>query len=168
MLYIFGGLPSAGKSVLSKFLAKELGGMHVRIDSIEQYLRSYANLDPVGVAGYVSAYAVAKDNLELGHTVIAESVNPIQVTREAWLNVANEAGVAKCEIEVVCSDLEEHKSRYLTRVADIDGLEYGPWEDVLNREYKAWVSKDVRIDTAGRTIEESCEELLENIRAIPV
>jgi predicted kinase len=163
MLYIFGGLPSSGKSILSQHLAKELGAMHIRIDSIEQYLRSYADMEPVGVAGYVSAYAIAKDNLELGHTVIAESVNPIQITRDAWKAVASEAGVPFLEIEVVCSDLEQHKARYLSRVADIEGLVYGPWEDVLNREYENWSSRNLLIDTASKTMAESCEDLMNQI-----
>jgi predicted kinase len=163
MLYIFGGLPSSGKSVLSRHLAKEFGAMHVRIDSIEQSLRSFAGLDPVGVAGYVSAYAVAKDNLELGHIVVAESVNPIQITREAWRTVASEAGVPFLEIEVVCSDLELHKARYLSRVADIEGLVYGPWEDVLSREYEEWITRDLLIDTANKTMTESCEDLMDKI-----
>ncbi len=163
MLYIFGGLPSAGKSVLSKHLAREIGAIHIRIDSIEQYLKAYAGLDPVGVAGYVSAYAVAKDNLEMGHQVVAESVNPIQVTRDAWKLVATEAQVPSLEIEVVCSDLEEHKARYLARIADIDGLEYGPWEDVLNREYEVWTTRDLVIDTADRSIEQSCAELMHRL-----
>lgn len=166
MLYIFGGLPSAGKSVLSKHLANEIGAMYVRIDSIEQSLRSYAGLDPVGVAGYVSAYAVAKDNLLLGHNVVAESVNPIEVTREAWRMVAREAQVPCLEIEVVCSDLDEHKSRYLARVADIDGLVYGPWDDVLNREYEVWTGCDFVIDTAHKSIETSREELINQISVI--
>ena len=160
MLYIFGGLPSSGKSTLSLYLAKQINAIHVRIDSIEQYLRSYAGLDPVGVAGYVSAYAMAKDNLELGHTVVAESVNPIEVTREAWRNVAKEASVPFLEIEVACSDVEQHKARYLARVSDIEGLTYGPWEDVLNREYEVWETRDVLIDTAGKTMSESSEELM--------
>jgi len=166
MLFVFGGLPSSGKSILSKYLAVKLNAMHVRIDSIEQLLRVHAGLNPVGVAGYVSAYAIAKDNLQLGHTVIAESVNPVRITRDAWKAVADEAGVSICEIEVVCSDLAQHKARYISRVPDIDGLEYGPWDDVLNREYENWESKDLQIDTASKSIVESQEELLTKLRGL--
>ncbi|MBL4681674.1 MAG: kinase [Pseudomonadales bacterium] len=163
MLYVFGGLPSSGKSVLSRYLAEQIGAMHIRIDSIEQLLRVHAGINPVGVAGYVSAYAIAKNNLDLGHTVIADSVNPIQVTREAWKAVADEAGTDICEIEVICSDVVEHKARYIERISDIDGLEYGPWEDVLNREYEDWISRDLLIDTASKSIGESQSELLSKV-----
>jgi predicted kinase len=36
MLIIFGGLPATGKTTLSRALARELGAVHVRIDTIEQ------------------------------------------------------------------------------------------------------------------------------------
>ena len=164
MLYVFGGLPASGKSVLSKYLAGAIGAMHIRIDSIEQHLRTHAALNPVGVAGYVAAYAVAADNLKLGHAVVAESVNPITVTREAWRQVAKASGSELCEIEVVCSDLKEHKQRYLARVSDIEGLEFGPWESVLEREYEAWTSRDLVIDTAGKAIGASQTELMNELK----
>lgn len=44
-------------------------------------------------AGYRVAYALADDNLRLGRTVIADSVNPIGLTRDAWLSVADRAQV---------------------------------------------------------------------------
>ena len=102
----------------------------------------------------------------LGHTVVAESVNPIQATREAWQLVATETGVPALEIEVVCSDLEQHKARYLARVADIEGLEYGPWEDVLTREYEDWATRDLQIDTANSTMAQSCAELMQKLQNI--
>ena len=48
----------------------------------------------MGDSGYRAAYAVAEDNLRLGHVVIADSVNPWPVTREAWRAVATCATVA--------------------------------------------------------------------------
>jgi predicted kinase len=43
--------------------------------------------------------------------VIAESVNPLPVTRAAWRETAGRAGVPAVEVEVVCSDLAEHRRR---------------------------------------------------------
>lgn len=56
----------------------------------------------VGAAGYVTAYGVAEDNLTLGHTVIADSVNGLGVTRAAWLAVADRSAAPAVELEVVC------------------------------------------------------------------
>ncbi|MFC9131529.1 hypothetical protein ACFT4A_32485 [Streptomyces sp. NPDC057099] len=36
---------------------------------------------PVGPAGYVVGYTLAEEHLRQGRTVIAESVNPLAVTR---------------------------------------------------------------------------------------
>ena len=44
----------------------------------------------------------AEDNLRLACTVVADSVNPLPITREAWRAVAGRAGVPVLEIEVVC------------------------------------------------------------------
>lgn len=35
VLYVFAGLPATGKTTLSRLLARELGAVHVRVDSIE-------------------------------------------------------------------------------------------------------------------------------------
>ena len=76
MLIILAGLPGTGKTTIARGLARQLGAVHIRIDSIEQAIRGsgvlVASLDD---AGYRAAYAVAADNLRLGHTVIADSVN---------------------------------------------------------------------------------------------
>jgi hypothetical protein len=65
-------------------------------------------------AGYRVAYAVAEDNLRLGQTVIADSVNPVPATRDAWLDAANRAQVRAREVEVTCSDSQEHRTRVET------------------------------------------------------
>lgn len=86
MLYIFGGLPAAGKSTLSLRLSHHLRAVHVRIDTIEQAMRD-AGAALHGPEGYSVAYALAGDNLRLGHTVVADSVNPLKITRDAWRDV---------------------------------------------------------------------------------
>lgn len=39
MLYIFSGLPGTGKSTLAQYLAKTLGAVYLRIDTIEQAMK---------------------------------------------------------------------------------------------------------------------------------
>jgi predicted kinase len=85
VLIVVGGLPATGKSTLSRTLARELGASYVRVDTIEQALVASGLAEhPVGVAGYAVGYAVAEENLRVGRHVVAESVNPLAVTREAW------------------------------------------------------------------------------------
>ncbi|MBS1716309.1 MAG: AAA family ATPase [Armatimonadetes bacterium] len=149
MLIVFGGLPGVGKTTIARQLAQQLGATLIRIDSIEQaIIRSGLITGDIGPAGYCAAYEIAKDNLVLGRTVIADSVNPIAITREAWKAVATEAGVPCIEVEIVCSDASQHKQRVETRKADIEGHKLPDWEAVANREYEPLPTADLRIDTA--------------------
>jgi predicted kinase len=161
MLIIFGGLPASGKTTLSRALAERLAAVHLRVDTIEHALKLAASSDAdVGPAGYMVAYAVAGDNLRLGRTVIAESVNPLPVTREAWRAVAVENGVEVVEIEVVCSDAAEHRRRVETRAIDIEGFTGPSWAEVVGRDYRPWPAADLSIETAGRPVEACLAELL--------
>ena len=65
MLYIFGGLPGAGKSALSRSLARARQAVYLRIDTIEQAMRD-GGCRLQGPEGYMVAYAAAADNLRLG------------------------------------------------------------------------------------------------------
>src|SRR5262249_30222528 len=112
MLIIVGGLPGAGKTTIARELASQICAVHIRIDSIEQAIRNSGVLgEPMNDAGYRVAYAVAEDNLRIGRTVIADSVNPLAVTRDAWLAVARRAQVSALEVEITCSDETEHRLR---------------------------------------------------------
>ncbi len=138
--------------------------MHVRIDTIEQTLKQTGAVPgPMDDHGYRVAYAIAEDNLKLGLTVIADSVNPAAVTRDAWRAVAERAGVAFVEVEVVCSDADEHRRRVETRVADILGLELPTWDDVLARDYETWRQADLVIDTAGTDLNDVVTRLVSQL-----
>ena len=156
MLIIFGGLPGVGKTAIAAELARLTGALHIRIDSIEQAIRASGVVSqPIDDVGYRVAYAVAEDNLRIGRTVIADSVNPLHLTRQAWAAVANRARVKAIEIEVTCSDGNEHRRRVETRTSDIPGLKLPAWGEVIGREYHRWDGEHLVIDTADRTIEQN-------------
>ena len=161
MLIILGGLPGTGKTTIARELARQLGALYLRIDSIEQAIRDFRAVSkPVDDAGYCIAYVVAEDNLRLGRTVVADSVNPVEVTRDAWTAVAKRVPVRAVEIEVICSDLNEHRRRVEARTTEISGLRVPTWEAVISREYHAWNREHFVIDTATRTVEQSVEMIL--------
>jgi predicted kinase len=146
-LVVIGGMPAVGKTTIARALAQRIGATHLRIDSIEAALvgggMGMAEMDD---RGYRVGYALAGDQLDLGGRVVADSVNPIDVTRAAWRDVARSRGLPVVEVEVCCPDLVEHERRVRERLGDIPGLDVPAWEDVARREYHAW-SPDVRIDT---------------------
>ena len=158
MLYIFGGLPATGKSELSKYLASSIGAVYIRIDSIEQELRNtgFKNLYD---EGYKIAFSVALDNLRNGLPVVADSTNPVMESRQAWISIAKQAEAPYKEIEIICSNTSEHQSRVENRKTDIPKLLLPNWESVISREYQLWRSADIVLDTAGKTPEQSKQEL---------
>jgi predicted kinase len=163
ILFIFSGLPASGKSTLSKLIAKKYGSAYVRIDTIEQGLRDLGNFNVQG-EGYVLSYRVAADNLKIGDNVVADSCNPILLTRKEWEEVATINGSIFINIEVICSDENEHKKRIETRTNEIEGLKLPTWEEIRNREFHPWVGDRITIDTASKSIETSLMELDDKIQ----
>ncbi len=158
ILFIFSGLPATGKSSLSKLTAKEYKAVYLRIDTIEQALRDLCNFNVQG-EGYRLAYQVARDNLNLGHNVVADSCNPIILTRREWENVALQINCQYINIEIVCSDMKEHRNRCQNRVIDVERLRLPTWDEILNREFDPWEGKRITIDTTSQSIEQSFDQL---------
>lgn len=117
----------------------------------------------VGELGYVSGYTLARENLLAGRTVVADSVNPVQAARDAWRAVGDDCKVAVIEIEVICSNPEEHHMRVEQRTTDIPGLVLPTWEAVRAREYHPWTRDRIVIDTSGRSPQESARDLAERV-----
>ena len=157
LVVVVGGLPGTGKTTVARELATQLSAIHLRVDTVEQVLRrTPAGPVDLGDVGYRVLYALALDNLRLGSWVIADVVNPVPLTRDAWRSVAEAAHAGFVEIELVCSDPVEHRRRVEERVVD-SGLVPPTWQEVLDREYLPW-QPTVRIDTAGVPVADSVRE----------
>jgi len=159
VLYIFSGLPGVGKSTLAKKLSVKTDSFFLRVDTIEQGLRGLCDYEVVG-EGYELAYSIAKDNLSLGSSVVADSVNPVMLSRKAWNKTAVDSGAHYINIEIKCSNISEHKQRLESRDNGIKNLKNPTWEQVVNRDYHEWNQPRILIDTSGKTVDESFADLL--------
>jgi predicted kinase len=161
-LYIFAGLPGSGKTSLAMRLAQRLGAAYLRIDTLEQALRDLCSLD-VQSEGYAMAFRLAADNLRVGTSVVADSCNPIELTRDAWESVARETGAHFINIEVICSDRTEHRRRVETRTSTISGLTPPTWREVQSREYHGWCKGRIVVDTSRVSETAALDDLLSKL-----
>ncbi|WP_339451844.1 AAA family ATPase [Pseudomonas sp. JAI120] len=156
MLIVFSGLPGTGKTTIARELARQTGAVYLRIDVIEQAIRDAGVLTgDVGASGYGVANALALSNLQLGHRVVADCVNPVQESRAAWTAMAAKAEVALINIQVVCTDSQEHQRRVESRTGDIPGLTPPTWQSVSAHEYERWDPPVLTLDTASVTATEA-------------
>ncbi|MGF6859206.1 AAA family ATPase [Paraburkholderia sp. CI3] len=164
MLIAFGGLPGTGKTTVAQALARKVAAVYLRIDTLEHaFMNSAGGWFDIGPAGYLAAYAVAADNLRLGSTVIADSVNALDVTRRAWRDVALQTDVAMFEIELICSDAATHRQRVEGRHGDIPDHVLPTWKSVLERQYDPWESAHLIVDTAKLSVVQAVETITQHL-----
>ena len=157
-----------GKSTICQAVARRTGAVHLRIDTVEQaVVDSGLAQHPVGSVGYCVGYALARDHLQQGLTVIVDCVNPVGMTRDAWRQVAADCHVQALEVEMLCSDVAEHRRRAESRPEDIAGLVWPTWQEISAREYEPWSRDRLVIDTAALSVEEAVERLAQAIRSLP-
>jgi hypothetical protein len=84
--------------------------------------------------------------------VVADSVNPLRLTRDAWRDVARKAGAASVDVVVICSDPAEHRGRIEARQTGIRRLS---WQDIVDGAFDPTNHEAIVIDTAGQSVEQS-------------
>ena len=74
--------------------------------------------------------------------------------------MASRAGVRAVDVEIVCSDVHEHRRRVESRVADIEGRSVPKWSEVVERDYRQWGDERLVVDTARLDPRESLRLIL--------
>jgi len=161
VLYIFSGLSGSGKTTIAKNISKIIKAVYIRIDTIEQGIRDLCNFNVQG-EGYRLAYRIINDNLIIGNNVVVDSCNPTKLTRNEYENIAIDNHCRYVNIEIICSDKDEHKKRIETRGNDIKNLRLPAWEEIIKRDYDLWDKKHIIIGTAHKDIE-TCADVLRNL-----
>ncbi|TCQ82089.1 putative kinase [Ochrobactrum sp. BH3] len=164
MFIVFAGLPGVGKSTIAHKLASILPAFYLRIDTIEKAIVASDMLSQPGAAGYLTAYRLAADNLAIGHTVIADSVNPLKITRDTYRSVAISAKVPLTEVEVICSDVVEHRRRVESRREKSQDPSQPTWTAVQSREYAPWDRPRLVIDTASVSTNDAVGLIVDQLR----
>ena len=144
----FSGRPGAGKTTIARDLAARLGAVYLRIDSIEDGLRSSAlNLTDLMDGGYAVGRELASDALAMGQIVVVDAVNPDAECRQGWDAVASDANVSIGWVFLTCSDEAEHHRRIDLRRQN--GQRRGAnWEEVRSRLIEPPRENWLTVDTA--------------------
>jgi predicted kinase len=165
VLIVFGGLPGTGKSTIAQALSTQLRAVHLVMDRIEAPLKAKLGRD-IGPLGYNVAYQVATSNLDLGHVVIADCVNPIAMTRNAWMSVAMGCQATLVQVNVQCSDVQEHRRRVEKRLMEQPMQGLPDWTSVQARQMDEWPEADLTLDTGILSPGESVASILAALRRL--
>jgi predicted kinase len=150
VLAVFAGLPGVGKSTLAARVAATLPATVLAVDTVDFTLQRYRVTEPrPGFAAYGVVAALAEVQLQIGHNVIIDAVNPVRSARQLWVDLADRLEVPLRVVEVVCGDDAEHRRRVEARFAarDHDGIP--DWVRVLERqaEYEPYLGPRLVVDT---------------------
>ena len=139
----------------------------LRVDRIEQAIVAWSALShPLGPVGYAVAHALAREQLELGLDVIVECVNPTALTRDAWVGTAEAASAALVEVEVICSNEDEHRRRADGRSSDVEGLVKPAWTAILDREYEPWLRRPLVVDSATTSPDSAAQRIASRMDSV--
>ncbi|MEM9032451.1 MAG: AAA family ATPase [Pseudomonadota bacterium] len=161
-LCVFCGLPGVGKTTLSRGLARHLGGVHLRIDAIEMGLRaSRLGIEDVQDAGYGVAQVLARENLALGRSVVADGVHWMAPLRPAWTGVAVAGSCPLQWIEVTCSDTSLRRKRVEAR-ARTDGRV--GWDKIGELRMDPVAPPKIEVDTTTVTETDALSQIIAALR----
>jgi len=161
------GLPGVGKSAIATALGQQLRAPVISVDPIEAAIvrSGIPKSFETGLAAYNVGAAIARAQLELGMTVIADAANYLEVGRDIWRAAAASAGAAVKMIEVVCNDEAVHRQRLGERERALDPLVEPSWDDVLQwrREFEPWTEERLVLDSLD-SIDANVARVLDYVR----
>lgn len=167
MLVLMSGLPGVGKSTIASELGRLLPAAVLSVDHIEDAMLR-AGLAPsfeTGVAAYEVGAAVAQEQLALGHSVIADAANHLEVGRDIWRRAARAHEALIRVVHVECSDLA-HQQRLRQRNRGLSHFPEPTWVEVEQRrpQVEPW-SSDVLVVDSAEPLDATIAECLTLLRS---
>jgi predicted kinase len=169
-LIVFSGLPGTGKSNIAEAVGRELGIPVFAKDWLEATLRrcelrASDDAQSLGYAGYELLATLAERQLQLGQSVILDSVVSTEPIRARWRELASMYGARWCVIECVCSDEMAHRARLTIRERGIPGWHELDWSEVerVKSYYAEWHDERLIID-AVNPLDDNIAAVLDYLR----
>jgi predicted kinase len=167
-LIVCAGLPGTGKSTIAEHISRALSIPVFAKDWLEGALvclgihegQIGGETKPLGYLGYELLGMLAERQLQLGQSVILDSVASIATIRDRWRHLADQYGARWRVIECICSDESLHRARLSTRRRHIPGWHEISWDEVehVRSYYAAWTEPRLVIDTA-HTIKQNLAQI---------
>jgi len=161
------GLPGVGKSAIATPLGRRLRAPVISVDPIEAAIvrSGIPKSFETGLAAYNVGAAIARAQLELGMTVIADAANYLEVGRDIWRSAAASAGAVVKVVEVVCADDAVHRRRLGARERGLTPLVEPSWDDVLHwrLEFEPWITQRLVLDSLN-SVDANVARVLDYLR----
>jgi predicted kinase len=170
-LIVFSGLPGAGKSSIAEVVARKLGIPVFAKDWLEAtlvrcQLQPIEHGPPLGSAGYELLTTLAERQLQLGQSVILDSVASTLSIRMTWRALAQSYQAEWRVIECICPDEGVHRERMKVRQRHIPGWHELDWSEVerVKAYYAPWDEERLILD-AVNPLEENIAAALRYLRS---
>ena len=145
---VISGLPGTGKSSVAEAVGRALRVPVFGKDWLEATLRRSDLQGETGYAGYELLTTLAERQLQLGQSVILDSVATFERIRAQWRRVAEAYGAEWRVVECVCSDFDLQRQRVESRRRGIPGWHELTWADVerVGGKYEPWQEERLVLD----------------------
>ncbi len=104
--------------------------------------------------------AVAEDTLRIGTPVVADAVNALPISRNAWTELATRLNVRYRSVGVHCSDPTEHRRRVESRTAEIENHVLPTWAEVSATTFEPFPPNTLVIDTAQLSVADAVDRII--------
>ena len=170
-LIVFSGLPGTGKSSVAEAIGRELGIPVFAKDWLEATLQRcelHSGTDDtqgLGYASYELLTVLAQRQLELGQSVILDSVASTESIRKKWHGLALAHDATWRVIECVCSNESAHIASLAIRQRGIPGWHELAWSEVerVKVYYAPWQEERLELDMVN-PLSENIETALSYLR----